>query len=980
MAGAQRQRVRRERGAESSNSDAKSAVSSHPDASTASNSASHRDSAASSSSGPLALSRPSPPRFDGNRDPEGMRDPDTQAVIVNPRNLDLGMGAWETVRGSVVTELPRRPVKMSALGREINVGLNTFSVERLPSKPVYQFDVLLGNGAEKRGLITALWNSRAVQSALPNARGWIFDGNKLAWSLDEVQRELRITVDLDAERCRPTKPGGRENKHRVIIRQTNVVRFGSLDGFLAGQSSFTNSCLEAITFLDHLLRESPSKKYTQIKRSFFAKGQQRFSLGGGVEAFAGVYQSIRIAHRIGGQAGLSVNLDVANGMFWSEGLLQRTIMALTGARSEAEIGQRLRDQNGRDSPGWKAISKLRRLRVVAAHRSGADDDYVIEKFIKQSAKEHKFEVNDKQTGQKKWMTIYDYFQQKYNLRLSYPDWPLVKMTKKGTVLPIEVLKLKENQRLNGKTDERQTAQMIKFAVTPPAQRWGSVEHGLRMLDWKNDPYLKNYGLQISTQKTTVKARLLQNPKVQFANGSNDPRTSGRWDLKGKRFLTGNPKPLKSWGVCIIAGRGGADKATVEKFISEFIKIYTLHGGQVTNKQPAMHLASGPDVGKAVEEVWNKAGNQSQARPQMLMFILPDKDSQVYGRIKKSCECRYGVVSQCVQYAHVQKCTGQYISNVCMKFNAKLGGVTARAIGPKTGGPNGIFEAPTLIIGADVSHAPPGMPGASMAAMTVSMDKLATRYAAAVNTNGYRVEMITTENIEKMLKPLLQEWVRSVGGGRFPALIYYFRDGVSEGQFRHVLDQEIRDIKNLFKQANPSLNIPFVVMVGSKRHHVRFFPPGGDAADRNGNALPGTLVETGVTHPFENDFYLCAHAALKGTARPMHYHMLANEAKIPNDVLQTMIYEHSYQYIRATTPVSQFPAIYYAHIASNRAGSHDRNFGGSNERVTTGSGRSGSQSGNISRGQTSSDDRVPTEFPDLLPMPNTDGINSSMWYI
>jgi hypothetical protein len=51
--------------------------------------------------------------------------------------------------------------------------------------------------------------------------------------------------------------------------------------------------------------------------------------------------------------------------------------------------------------------------------------------------------------------------------------------------------------------------------------------------------------------------------------------------------------------------------------------------------------------------WNMAGNQSNTRPQILVFILPDKDSIIYGRIKRSAECRYGVVSQCMQFAHVQ---------------------------------------------------------------------------------------------------------------------------------------------------------------------------------------------------------------------------------------------------------------------------------------------------------------------------------------
>lgn len=94
-----------------------------------------------------------------------------------------------------------------------------------------------------------------------------------------------------------------------------------------------------------------------------------------------------------------------------------------------------------------------------------------------------------------------------------------------------------------------------------------------------------------------------------------------------------------------------------------------------------------------------------------------------------------------------------------------------------------------------------------------------------------------------------------------------------------------------------------VVVAEKRHHIRFFPPSGLAGDKNSNPVPGTLVEHDVTHPWENDLYLCSHVAIQGTARPTHYHMLMDEANLPVEKFQTLLYEHCYQYQRATTPVS-----------------------------------------------------------------------------
>lgn len=65
-------------------------------------------------------------------------------------------------------------------------------------------------------------------------------------------------------------------------------------------------------------------------------------------------------------------------------------------------------------------------------------------------------------------------------------------------------------------------------------------------------------------------------------------------------------------------------------------------------------------------------------PTFMIFIVNDRNIEVYRRIKKSCDVRFGVPSQVVQSKHVMTASPQYISNVCMKVNAKLGGCTSVA--------------------------------------------------------------------------------------------------------------------------------------------------------------------------------------------------------------------------------------------------------------------------------------------------------------
>lgn len=133
-------------------------------------------------------------------------------------------------------------------------------------------------------------------------------------------------------------------------------------------------------------------------------------------------------------------------------------------------------------------------------------------------------------------------------------------------------------------------------------------------------------------------------------------------------------------------------------------------------------------------------------------------------------------------------------------------------------------------------------------------------------------------------------MQTVGNSRLPAIVFYLRDGVSEGQYLYVLDREVYDIKALFGTINRGNTTKFVVIVGSKRYYVRLFPEKGD---KNRNALPSTLVESGVTNPFENNFFLYGYNALKGTARPVYYYVLINKSILSNDYIYTLLYEHAY---------------------------------------------------------------------------------------
>lgn len=835
--------------------------------------------------------------------------------------------------------------------------------------------VNVGSGAEKRGVIAKVWASQARQNATGVAI--IFDGNKLAWSKAPL-KEVRLLIDLDTG-LTATDPDGR-NTFRLNIKLAKVLEIETpIQSYLSGQTQMNTAVLEAVNFLDHLLRETPSTSpnFIAIKRQFFTRNGQRMALGRGVEVVRGVYQSLRLSE---GKK-LIINLDVANCCFWAPGSLTAAIIARHGLRDVQNIVAdcKTTGQNGARiaPPKFRIYERSVKKLLVVANYSGIPEKmknkrWNIKGFTLENAKERMIDIYKPGTKEReKTVSIYDYFRQKYNVAIQTWQLPLVEMTKKGVLYPMEFLHLVDNQRYMTKLDEVQTANMIKFAVAPPSVREKVVNEGKGWLNWPGDRIHDSFGLKIDPNMLKSNARVLPPPGVKFANKVEQPGTKGRWDLRAKKFLTPNPNQLVAWGIGVFTnGRLKADRGAIDGFVAGFTRAYRDHGGSVANAPPyIMQLPNDP--GQAVEQLHQATGTKYQRRPQLLIFLVQDKQSFHYLRIKKSCDCRYGVVSQVMQIAQVLKGNPQYYSNVLMKVNAKLGGCTTEVAPHASSGFKPPFKEPTMFIGADVSHASPGSPQSSMAALTVSFDRFGGRYAAACQTNGNRVEMISEDNWKSMLKPLITQWQSNVGGGRLPTQVYYFRDGVSEGQFIHVMQQEVPHIKAVLSSVSNAgpWNGKITVVVAAKRHHIRAFPT-GQAADPKGNPLPGTLIEKDVTTPFEWDFYLYSHIALQGTSRPVHYTVLHDEANHEPNRLQNMIYEHCYQYMRSTTSVSLFPAVYYAHLASNRAKAH--------EDIPA---SDGPQGGPGYKQNVQSNSSAPdSEAKPLIPMFNTNGIVFAMWYI
>ena len=254
--------------------------------------------------------------------------------------------------------------------------------------------------------------------------------------------------------------------------------------------------------------------------------------------------------------------------------------------------------------------------------------------------------------------------------------------------------------------------------------------------------------------------------------------------------------------------------------------------------------------------------------QLIMAVLPGKEKDLYAEIKRVGDSVVGIPTQCVQLKLVQQAKPQVCANISLKINSKLGGIN-QVIDPSVKSP--VFREATIVFGADVTHPSPtenGIP--SIAAVVASMDTNATKYQARVRAQIHekgRGAQEIINDLAAIVRELLIEFYKANGKLK-PSKIIFYRDGVSEGQFDQVLAHEVRAVQEacikLEKEYRP--RITFIVV--QKRHHTRLFCENSrDETGKARNVPPGTTVDSGITHPYEFDFYLCSHY---GIQVPIHY--------------------------------------------------------------------------------------------------------------
>ncbi|PSR89903.1 Protein argonaute like [Actinidia chinensis var. chinensis] len=803
---------------------------------------------------------------------------------------------------------PARP-GFGSIGRRCIVRANHFLVQ-VVDKDLHHYDVAITPEVTSkkvcRDIISALVAS--YRESHLGKRWPAYDGRKSLYTagpLPFASKEFVVKLVDEDSLAR------RERTFNVAIKFAVKADLHHLQEFL--RSRQLDIPQEIIQVLDVVLRSAPSNNYTVVGRSFFSPKLGGIGdLGDGLQYWKGFYQSLRPT-----QMGLSLNVDMSARAFYEPILVHDFVRKYCNVR---DLTRPLSDQDR-----VRVKRALKGIKVEILYREGGRR-YKISSVSAQPISQLMFSCDD--TGAR--TSVVQYFREKYHITLEFASLPALQAgsDSKPAYLPIEYCKIVPGQRYTKKLNERQVTAMLRATCQRPNEREQSINKMVVFNNYNSDTLVNEFGIRVRAELAEVEARVLPPPMLKYLGTQEAPRV-GCWNMIDKRMVNGGR--VEFW-TCVNFSRLRENE--LYRFCEELVNMCKAKGMDF-NSAPILPIL--PAHPANIEKALSDIHVQSSARTgpgkqlQMLIIILPDVSGS-YGRIKRVCETELGIVSQCCQPKQAMKCNKQYLENLALKINVKVGGrntVLVNAIEKKI---PFVTDRPTIIFGADVTHPQPGEDSSpSIAAVVASMDwPEVTKYRGLVAAQPHREEIIqdlykTWEDPQKgvchggMIKELLIAFRRSTG--LKPDRIIFYRDGVSEGQFSQVLLHEVDAIRKacVSLENNYLPRITFVVV--QKRHHTRLFPAQhGDrnSTDRSGNILPGTVIDTKICHPSEFDFYLCSHAGIQGTSRPTHYHVLYDENNFNADALQMLTNNLCYTYARCTRSVSIVPPAYYAHLAAFRA--------------------------------------------------------------
>ncbi|KAK0418513.1 hypothetical protein QR680_013605 [Steinernema hermaphroditum] len=636
---------------------------------------------------------------------------------------------------------------------------------------------------------------------------------------------------------------------------------------------------------------------------------------------------------------------------------QRTAMAVdvkkTSFHHENRVLEKARIILGREVKANDAahlVQGLKGISVVTRHRRHPSYG-CIANVVSETPRQKKFR-NAAGVEQ----SIVEYFLDRYDLTLQYPDTPLIvtHLGKNLAYLPMELVYVLDGQRVRPSQQTRTEVQRTIAASSAPAVRARQIKQLVNAFNLTStNKAHASAGVEITSEPLVARGRLLHNPTIEYGDSASVvPDAAARWDSHRKLYI--NPAKVTKWSVVVISNGRSKDvlsEPMLKQFVQSLISEARSRGMEVHEPRSLLYISP---VCQEISDVFTVAASSALG---FLFFITANDITTVHCHLKR-LEREHEIVTQDLMMntaleivCHSKKHT---LENIVNKFNMKNGGLNYTLHMPRISGSQDLLPNDRMVIGIATSME--NMCHRRDRSRSTA-DQIPAVIGVAANIKSDPGDFVgdclfqkaRRDNKIVVLQPVIRTFVKAFMEKRGcpPKDIVIYRNGSVEGQFYDTLELELMMIRTVTQ----SLGIqPGVTLIATqKMHNVRLMPRNIDARDKPSaqNVKPGTAVDQYATHPAFKEFYLNSHVALQGTARVPRYTVLQDDANMSMDEVEHLTYGLSFghQIVNSATsmPTPVMVAGCYAERGLAMFGATLRDFSGQPNNGST----SGSPQSNMS---------------------------------
>uniref|UniRef100_A0A0K8VP39 Protein argonaute-2 n=5 Tax=Bactrocera latifrons TaxID=174628 RepID=A0A0K8VP39_BACLA len=813
--------------------------------------------------------QPNQPHHQQRQQPQQTQPQHQQSPQQTPtRQSSVSHSSSSTSLSSAPSQSSISPGTLGVKG-EAEANYLIMDLSKMPNK-AYHYDVTITPDRPKKFFRNAF--TQFMNTYLPGHFAG-FDGVKSCYLLEMLPKPV-YEGDVSI-----ADSASRQIQFKVSIKPTDNIEIdlGSLRTYR--NDRIYDKPMRALQCLEVILANACQQKGLRVGRSFFTRPNQTLDLDGGYELYTGLYQAAILGDVP------YLNVDISNKSF---PMALNLIDLLNVLRIDA--GRSL-DQRGLQS----LSAHLRALKVIYSPPpsfGAAPRSYKVNEVSRESASSLSFKID---TGEK--LTVQSYFASRgYKLKYPHLGCVVAGSSVKPNYLPIELCSIEPGQAIKKKDGKAQVQKMIKFAATSTDERKRKIMEKLQYFLHNNDILLQKFGIRIDNQFIKVPTRLLRPPSIEYRLGKLvDPRNGSWRNLQYLQTGMTLKKTGHKWAIIYNPSRF-LRHGNLLDFSNMLFNEAKRMG---INLDSEREIQETRDIVRTLEEYKRKDYD-------LVIVVIPNYGTS-YADIKQKAELVCGLLTQCIKEQTLnRRVDNQLIGNLLLKINSKLNGSNH-----KISAKSHIVLDHAMFMGADVTHPSPDQRNIpSVVGVAASHDLNGASY-----NMQYRLQESAKEEIDDMqsisrhhLKVYFQK------NNCYPNNIIYYRDGVSDGQFKKVNKFEVSAIRAVCKELRITPKITCIIVV--KRHHTRFFPT-KPTGDKWNNVLPGTVVDQKIVHPNETQFFMVSHQSIQGTAKPTRYNVLVDDAKFTMDELQMMTNNLCYMFPRCNRAVSYPAPAYLAHLVAAR---------------------------------------------------------------